>query len=78
MNAKRSLKKLVEKKASGAARSTRRATLDVLTDVDLMKQIRSSQVFYKSGKKGLSFEAVFGEPLTPVKRRRGSLRRVSR
>jgi prevent-host-death family protein len=45
-------------------------TLDVLSDPVLMKQIRRSQAFYKAGKKGLSFENVFGEPFTPAKKRR--------
>jgi len=45
-------------------------TLDVLSDPALMKQIGKSQAFYKTGKKGLSFEDVFGEPFTPVKKRR--------
>ena len=45
-------------------------TLDVLSDPVLMKQIGKSRAFYKAGKKGLSFEDVFGEPFTPVKKRR--------
>lgn len=47
-----------------------KATLDVLSDPALMKQIGRSQTFYKTGKKGLFFENVFGEPFTPVKKRR--------
>ena len=45
-------------------------TLDALSDPVLMKQISRSQAFYKTGKKGLSFEDVFGQPFTPVKKRR--------
>ncbi len=45
-------------------------TLDVLSDPDMMQQIAESRAFYRSGKKGLSFEDVFGEPLKPVKKRR--------
>jgi prevent-host-death family protein len=45
-------------------------TLDVLSDPDLMRQIRASQKFYASRKKGLSFEDVFGEALVVRKRRR--------
>ena len=45
-------------------------TLDVLSDPVLMKQIGRSQTFFKAGKKGLSFEDVFGEPFTPAKKRR--------
>jgi len=45
-------------------------TLDVLSDPALMKQLSRSQAFYQSGKKGLSFEDVFGEPVTPLKKRR--------
>ena len=45
-------------------------TLDVLTDSELVRQIRKSRSFYRSGKRGLSFEDLFGEPLLPPKRRR--------
>ena len=45
-------------------------TLDVLSDPALMNQIAESRVFYRTGKKGLSFEDIFGEPITPVKKRR--------
>jgi len=45
-------------------------TLDVLSDPVLMKQVGRSRAFYKAGKKGLSFEDVFGEPLIPAKKRR--------
>ncbi len=36
-------------------------TLDVLSDADLMKQIRRSRRFYAAGGKGLSLEDVFRE-----------------
>lgn len=45
-------------------------TLDVLSNPDLLKQISRSKAFYRSNKKGLTFEDVFGERLTPVKKRR--------
>ena len=45
-------------------------TLDVLSDPDLMHQIAESRAFYRTRKKGLSFEDVFGEPFTPAKKRR--------
>jgi prevent-host-death family protein len=45
-------------------------TLDVLSDPALMKQISRSRSFYRAGKKGLAFKDVFGEPFTPVKKRR--------
>jgi antitoxin YefM len=45
-------------------------TLDVLSDPVLMKQIGQSKSFYGTGRKGLTFEDVFGEPLTLVKKRR--------
>ena len=45
-------------------------TLDVLGDRDLMKQIRQSEAFYASGKKGLSYDEVFGEPFKPRRTRR--------
>jgi len=44
-------------------------TIDVLSDPDLMKQIRLSQRFFARGRRGLSFEDVFGERLVPPKRR---------
>jgi prevent-host-death family protein len=47
-------------------------TLDVLSDPELMRQIRASEAYFASGKKGLSFEQVFGEPLRP---RKGKTRR---
>lgn len=47
-------------------------TLDVLSDPDLMAQIAESRAFYKTGKKGLSFEDVFGETIVPVKKRRSA------
>ena len=46
-------------------------TLDVLCDPVLMEQVRQSRAFYGAGRKGLSFEDVFGEPLRPVRKRRG-------
>ncbi|MBH0178158.1 MAG: type II toxin-antitoxin system Phd/YefM family antitoxin [Nitrospira sp.] len=45
-------------------------TVDVLSDPALMSQIAESRVFYRSKRKGLSFEDVFGEPLAPMKKRR--------
>ncbi len=44
-------------------------TLDVLSDADLMKQIRRSRRFYAAGGKGLSVEDVFGESSPQTKRR---------
>ena len=41
-------------------------TLDVLSDPALMQQVQESRAFYASGKTGLSFEDVFGEPLRPT------------
>lgn len=46
-------------------------TLDVLCDPDLMNQVGQSRAFYGAGRKGLGFEDVFGEPLRPVRKRRG-------
>ncbi len=45
-------------------------TLDVLSDPGLMRQIEESRAFYASGKTGLSFEDVFGEPLRPARKGR--------
>lgn len=47
-------------------------TLDVLSDPALMNQIVESRAFYRAGRKGLSFEDIFGEPLTPMKKRRSA------
>ena len=47
-------------------------TLEVLSDPALMKQISQSRAFYRSGRKALSFEDVFGEPLTPLKKKRSA------
>lgn len=46
-----------------------KATLEVLSDPDLMRQIRSSRRYFARGGKGLTFVDVFGEPQAPVKRR---------
>lgn len=43
-------------------------TVDVLCDPELMSQVAESLAFYKAKRTGLSFEVVFGEPLTPVKK----------
>ena len=45
-------------------------SLEVLSDPVLMKQIRRSKGFYAKGRRGLSFEAVFGEPLHARKQRK--------
>lgn len=45
-------------------------TLDVLSDPALMQPIAESRTFYRTGKKGLFFEDIFGESVTPVKKRR--------
>ena len=43
-----------------------------VSDPALMKQISRSRAFYQSGRKGLTFEDVFGEPVTPAKKRRSA------
>jgi antitoxin YefM len=44
-------------------------TLEILSDPDTMRQIRESEAFFASGRKGLSIEEVFGDstvkPRTP-------------
>lgn len=45
-------------------------SLDVLSDPALMKQMIQSKRFYSKGRRGLSFEDVFGEPLHPPKVRK--------
>jgi len=47
-----------------------KATLDVLSDPALMRQIRRSRRYFAAGGQGLSFEEVFGEPLRPTHKRR--------
>lgn len=44
-------------------------TLEVLSDADLMRQIRRSRRFYAAGGTGLSIEDVFGETGIRAKRR---------
>jgi antitoxin YefM len=46
-----------------------KATIEVLSDPELMDQIRKSERYYARGGRGLSFEEVFGEPLSPSKAR---------
>lgn len=46
-----------------------KATIDVLSDPDLMRQIASSKRYFARGGRGLSFEEVFGEPLVRRKAR---------
>ena len=45
-------------------------TVDVLSDPTLMGQIAESRAFFRKEGKGLSFDEVFGDPLTPAKKRR--------
>ena len=45
-------------------------TLEVLSDPVLMKQIGQSKSFFAKGRRGQSFEAVFGESLVVGKRRK--------
>jgi len=45
-----------------------RETVETLSDPELMRQIRRSRRFYdRGGRRGLSFEDVFAEPLRPRK-----------
>ena len=44
-------------------------TLDVLSDPDMMRQIRASERYFARGGKGLSFEDVFGVPLRQPRKR---------
>lgn len=45
-------------------------TLDVLSDPDLMQQIRASERYLAKGGKGHSIESVFGVPSRPPGKRR--------
>jgi len=44
-------------------------TLEVLSDPDLMRQLRDSERYFARGGKGLSFEEVFGVPLRRPRKR---------
>lgn len=44
-------------------------TLEVLSDPDMMRQIRESERYFAKGGKGLSFEEVFGVPLRRRRKR---------
>jgi prevent-host-death family protein len=44
-------------------------TIDVLSDPDLMAQIHASRAHFGAGRRGLSFEDVFGEPLQAARKR---------
>ncbi len=44
-------------------------TIDVLSDADLMRQIRRSKRFYASGGKGLSIQDLFEEASNPIRKR---------
>ena len=46
-----------------------RATLEVLSDKSLMRQIRRGQRYFARGGKGVPFEEVFGEPLILPRKR---------
>jgi prevent-host-death family protein len=45
-------------------------TLDILSDPGSMRQIAQSRRFYAKGRRGESFEALFGESLVARKRRK--------
>lgn len=45
-------------------------TVEVLSDPEMMRQIRKSRRFFRSGKKGLSFDDVFGS------KRKGRVRKT--
>jgi antitoxin YefM len=47
-----------------------KATVEVLSDPELIRQIRASQRHFAAGGKGISFEQVFGEPLRPARKQR--------
>src|SRR5438093_12887354 len=44
-----------------------KATLDVLSDPALMRQIRGGRRYIAAGGHGLSFVDIFGEPLRPAR-----------
>ncbi len=51
-----------------------KGTLDVLSDPDRMAQIHASRAHFGAGRRGLSFEDVFGEPLQVARVRLGRRR----
>lgn len=54
---------------SMAEYSQLKETLDVLSDPDLMRQIRASARFFAKGGRGLSIDEVFGATAAPRRRR---------
>jgi prevent-host-death family protein len=48
--------------------SALKETLDVLSDPELMRQIRSSEREARRGARRYTFKEVFGEPLVPPRR----------
>ena len=46
-----------------------KATLEVLSDPEMMEQIRKSRRYFGSRRRGLSFEDIFDEPLSTATRR---------
>src|SRR5881409_2708734 len=47
-----------------------KATLDVLSDPELVRQITRSRRYFAASGKGRSFDQAFGEPLRPVRKSR--------
>jgi prevent-host-death family protein len=47
-----------------------KGTVDVLSDADLMRQIRKSRRHFAAGGKGVAFDEVFDEPVATKRRRR--------
>jgi antitoxin YefM len=47
-----------------------KATLDVLSDPEMMRQIRESSRYFRSRRRGVSFEDVFDETLQTSGKRR--------
>ena len=50
--------------------SSLKETLEVLSDPELMRQIRASERQIRKGGRLYSFEEIFGEPLVPRKKSR--------
>ncbi len=47
-----------------------KATVDILSDADMMRQIRKSRRHFAAGGKGVAFDEVFDEAVAPKRRRR--------
>lgn len=57
-----------QKSSKSKVRASCKETLEVLSNPLLMRQIRKSLAYFAKGKKGKTFEDVFGEPAAKFRR----------